>query len=71
MGSQSKTRMGKKGFGQCRVAGDAGQAAAGFLGRHSEIGGAQIGQLSSLDIAPERFDRVEVRRIGCATRLAE
>ena len=56
--------MGEEGHGQGRVARDARQTPASGSGRRAEIGGTQVGKFPSLDVAPQRFHRVEVGRVA-------
>ena len=61
--SERQASVAEKGEGQVWLSSGAPEAAVTWLRERREIGGADIGQFPASDIAPYRFDRVELRGI--------
>ena len=61
---ETQSRMVEKTEGEVGVPTDPGEAAAQGLTQSQKVRGTEIGQIASLDVAPDLLDRVELGRVG-------
>src|SRR5229473_826426 len=61
--SERQAGVAEKGEGEVRLPPDARKASVRRVTQRCEIGGTDVGQFPTFDVAPHLFDRVEFRRV--------
>jgi hypothetical protein len=61
--SERQAGVTEKGEGEVRLAPDAREASVRRLTQRCEVGGADVGQFPTFDVAPHLFDRVQLRGV--------